>query len=77
MSMKPEFVRELHAKLETLQAELETLGFSLDRRGSREAADVANTVGARVGELRAEFFGAPSDDCAASVRNVPVRSLNQ
>ena len=77
MAMKPEFVRELHVKLETLQAELETLGFSLDRRGSREAADVANTVGARVGELRAEFFGAQSDDCATSVRNVPVCSLNQ
>lgn len=59
--MKPELARELHAKLETLQTELESLGFSLDRHGSREAADVAASVGARVGELCDEFFGVPSD----------------
>lgn len=75
--MKPELVRELHAKLETLQVELESLGFSLDRRGRREAADVATAVGVRVGELCDEFFGAPSDGCTASVRTDPVRSLNQ
>lgn len=75
--MKPELARELHAKLETLHDELETLGFSLDSHGSREAADVAATVGARVAELCDEFFGAPSDRFAPSVRSDPVRSLNQ
>lgn len=41
-------------KLGVLQRELETLGFALDSRGSREAADVALGVAAQIGELRAD-----------------------
>lgn len=69
--MKPELARELHAKLETLQVELESLGFSLDRRGRREAADVAAAVGARVGELCTEFFGGPPGPASAPLSGPP------
>jgi hypothetical protein len=61
-------------KLGALQRELETLGFALDSRGCREAADVALTASARIGELR--------EDCEAGagtqngVRNEPAVSLN-
>lgn len=45
-------VGALTEKLGVLQRELETLGFSLDSRGNREATDVALAVSARIEELR-------------------------
>jgi hypothetical protein len=42
-------------KLDGLRTELVELAFSLDRRGSCEAADVAITLSARVRELCDEF----------------------
>jgi hypothetical protein len=64
----------LAEKLGVLQRELETLGFALDSRGSREAADVALITSARIGELR--------DDCGPdgflenNVRKAAAPSLN-
>lgn len=61
-------------KLCVLQRELEALGFALDSRRSREAADVALVTSARIGELR--------DDCGAvnsggdEVRTEPACPLN-
>jgi hypothetical protein len=52
--MDARFTSELLAKLGALQRELETLGYALDSRGSREAADVALTTSARIEELRGE-----------------------
>ncbi|CAM2847781.1 hypothetical protein [Rariglobus hedericola] len=46
--------RNLMTELGAFQRELETLGFALDSRGSREAADVALTASARIGALREE-----------------------
>jgi hypothetical protein len=67
-------VGTLVEKLCVLQRELEVLGFALDSRGSREAADVALATSARIGELR--------DDCGAAnsgendVRMEPACPLN-
>lgn len=41
----------LLGKLDVLRVELVELAFVLERQGSREAADVAMTTAARVGEL--------------------------
>ena len=51
--------RSLHhvlGKLDALRAELADLSFALERRGRHDAADVANTLSARVCELRDELF---------------------
>ena len=61
-------------KLGVLQRELETLGFALDSRGSREAADVALATSARLGELR-EDCGA-GDFSVSDVRMEPACSVN-
>jgi len=42
-------------KLSDLRAELIDLAFTMDRRGRLDAADVAMTASARVGELCEEF----------------------
>jgi hypothetical protein len=42
-------------KLSDLRAELVDLAFTMDRRGRLDAADVAMTASARVGELCEEF----------------------
>ncbi len=62
-------------KLDDLRLELVDLAFALDRQGSPEAADVAMTTSARVGELYAELTSA--DVCPNAVRNARACSLNQ
>jgi hypothetical protein len=42
-------------RLDALRTELADLAFTLERRGRLDAADVAITVSARVGELCEEF----------------------
>jgi hypothetical protein len=58
---------QLLQKLVQLRTELEERAFTLDREGSREAADIAMTTSARVGELCTEF----SDD-----RGEPLSGMN-
>lgn len=47
----------LRAKLAGLRAEFVDLAFTLERRGRIDAADVAMTASARVGELCDELAG--------------------
>lgn len=65
---------DLAAKIGALQIELEALGFALDSRGSREAADVAMATSARLVELRADYEAGffPMDP----VGNTPDGSLD-
>lgn len=74
--MKTADTRQLLTELEALRIELEALGFSLDSLGSREAADVALTTSARVGELCADYTS-PDVFFANGVRSAPSGSLNQ
>ncbi|MFA6288183.1 MAG: hypothetical protein WC661_12440 [Opitutaceae bacterium] len=57
----------LLGKLHALRTDLVELAFALDRRGSLEAADVALTTSARVGELCEEsnpdFLGEIEESC--------------
>jgi len=48
-------VNPLLEKLASLRVELIDLAFVMDRRGRPEAADVAMTISARLGELSDEF----------------------
>lgn len=64
----------LAEKLGLLQRELEALGFALDSRGSREAADVALVTSARIGELREGRGGGKFDE--NDVRMEPDSPLN-
>jgi len=72
--MKTADTRQLLTELEALRIELEALGFSLDSQGSREAADVALTTSARVGELCADY-ATPDFFLPTGVRSAPVGSL--
>lgn len=65
-------VDALAEKLGMLQLELEALGFALDSRGCREAADVALATSARIGALR-EDCGVASARPAVSGTCPPVR----
>ena len=47
----------LMEKLASLRVELIELAYVMDRRGHPEAADMAMTVSARLGELSEEFRG--------------------
>jgi hypothetical protein len=49
---------DIMEKLDALRTELADLAFTLDRRGRPDAADVALSVSARVGELRDEIDAA-------------------
>lgn len=51
----------LFEKLDRLRLDLVELAFAMDRQGNRDAADVAMTTSARIGELCAELArdGAP------------------
>jgi hypothetical protein len=64
----------LIAKIGSLRAELAELAFTLDREGSREAADVAMVTSARLDELCVEFTSV--DFCPSAVRNASADSLN-
>ncbi len=55
-------LRALRAKLAGMRAEFVDLAFALERRGRIDAADVAMTAPARVGELCDEFADAQSAD---------------
>ena len=54
----------LRAKLAGLRAEFIDLAFTLERRGRIDAADVAMTASARVGELCDELTDADARDHA-------------
>jgi hypothetical protein len=48
---------DLRQKLDRLRTELVELAYTLDTRGRAEAADVAMTTAARIGELCEELGG--------------------
>jgi hypothetical protein len=58
-------------KLDALRADLADFAYQLDRRGRADAADVANTLAARIAVLRDELVreNAPRD-----VRTAPAGS---
>ena len=74
--MTSENIPALLGKLDELHGELVELAFVLDQQGRHEAADVATTVGARLSELRDEFWGGLPVNLSPTVRNDPVCSLN-
>lgn len=51
----------LRGKLSALRTEFVDLAFTLERRGRIDAADMAITASARVGELCDEFAEAPAE----------------
>lgn len=64
---KPLAKREMRQELEQLRRELCDLAFDLERRGSRDAVDLANTVANRLDALTCvtgpSALSAPEADC--------------
>ncbi|HEU5080312.1 MAG TPA: hypothetical protein VFT72_13960 [Opitutaceae bacterium] len=50
----------ISVKLDELRSELVDLAYALEREGRQDAADVALSVSARVGEVWHEAFGVPA-----------------
>jgi hypothetical protein len=69
-SLAPALLR----KLRQLQAELADLAFTLDQRGRAEAADLAVSVGERVGALCDEFAPPTLDAVAHATAQSPSHS---
>ena len=63
----------LRGKLSALRTEFVDLAFTLERRGRIDAADMAITASARVGELCDEFAEAPEEEVPGplAVRKTP------
>jgi hypothetical protein len=57
-------------KLSDFRAELVDLAFTMDRRGRLDAADVAMTASARVGELCEEFEAGNETRRSSDVENL-------
>jgi hypothetical protein len=70
MNRMPPAEAALLGKLCALRTELVDLAYVLDSRGRFDAADVAMTTSARVGELCAELAsGEPADPARAEIAN--------
>jgi hypothetical protein len=68
---------EIRKKLDRLRTELVELAYSLDTRGQFEAADVAITTSARIGELCEELADARSGRLQCASHAALIDCLSQ
>jgi hypothetical protein len=67
---------EILEKLDQLRTELVELAYTLDTRGQLDAADVAMTTSARIGELCAELAVEPQGKLQPVLETAPARDTH-